>query len=71
MLCTHVVLPAQLAERDGVDVLIEDEGQRDGEVEDGKALGAERVGQNFDSVADNEGREGDVVSSVEQDYGTR
>lgn len=39
---THVVLPLEVLERDRIDVLVEDERQRDGEVEDVEALGPER-----------------------------
>ncbi len=38
---TYVVLPLNMAESDGVDVLVEDEREGDGEVEDVEALGAE------------------------------
>ena len=58
-----VVLPAQVAERAGVDVLVEDERERDGEVEDVEALGTEAVGQDLDGVRDDEGREGKTRSS--------
>ena len=56
----NVVLPAKLAKRDRVDVLVEDEGQRDDEVEDVEALGTECERQDFDRVRDDERREGET-----------
>ena len=65
-----VVLPAELREGDGVGVLIEDERERDGEVEHGETLGAELVRKNLDGVGDDEGGVGDVVRAVvEEDEG--
>ena len=64
---THIVLPPKLVKSDGVHILIEDEGQGDGEVEDGETLCAEMERQNFDGVRDNEWRVCDVVASVEQE----
>ena len=65
-----VVLPAELREGDGVGVLIEDERERDGEVEHGETLGAELVGKNLDGVGDDKRTVGDVVRSVvEEDEG--
>lgn len=47
---TYVVLPAEGAERDWVDILVEDESGRDGKVKDVKTLGTEGEWQNFDGV---------------------
>ena len=41
-------------ECDGVDVLVEDEGAGDHEVEDREALGAQVEGQDLDGVGDDE-----------------
>jgi len=62
-----VVLPADVRKGDGVDILVEDEGQGDGEVEDVEALGTDVVGQNLDGVGDDERREGNVVETVVQE----
>ena len=62
-----VVLPLEAAERDRVDVLVEDDRDRDGEVEDVEALGTQAVGQDLDGVGDDEGREsktGGVMSDI-------
>jgi hypothetical protein len=61
---TYVVLPAELAERDRVGILVEDEGQRDGEVEDVEALGAECVRQDLDRVGNDERRVRDAVDMI-------
>ena len=63
---TYVVLPADRAKSDGINVLVEDEGEGDDEVEDGEALGTEAVGKNLEGVGVNQGREGDVVRGVKQ-----
>ena len=47
---THVVLPADSAKGNGVDVLVEDESEGDGKIEYSVALGTERVGENLESV---------------------
>ena len=47
-----------MLESNWVDVLVEDEGQRDDEVEHVETLGTETVRENLDSVHDNEWREG-------------
>lgn len=44
--------------------MIEDERERDGEVEDGEALGAELERQDLDGVRDDEGRVRDVVGTI-------
>lgn len=49
-----VVMPRDVLECDGVDVLVEDERQRDSEVEDRETLGADRVGQDFNGVGHDE-----------------
>ena len=56
-----VVLPGDVVERDRVDVLVEDEGEGDGEVEDVETLGTERVGQDLNSVGNNERGEGQTA----------
>jgi hypothetical protein len=61
---THVVLPGKLVESDGVDVLVEDEGKRDGKVEDVEALGAEGEGQDLNGVRDDKWREGKTKETV-------
>ena len=58
---THVVLPAELGEGDRVDVLVENEGDRDGQVEDVEALRTERVREDLKRVRDNERREGKAI----------
>lgn len=52
-----VVLPGDVAESDRVDVLVEDEGERDDEVEDVETLGTEAVGKDLDGVGNDEGGE--------------
>ena len=47
-----VVLPADRVEGDGVNILVEDERERDGEVEDDESLGTECVRENLDGVRD-------------------
>ena len=59
-----VVLPAEGVERDGVDVAVEEEGQVDTQEHDGDALGADAVGQDLDTVADQQSRPGRVVEDV-------
>lgn len=49
-----VVLPCDIVEGDRVDVLVEDEGHRDREVEDVEPLCADGEGQNLDGVRDDE-----------------
>lgn len=44
-----------------VNILVEDERQGDGKVEDGEALGTDLVGQNLDGVGDDERSEGDAA----------
>lgn len=57
----NVVLPAELLERDGVDILVEDEGEGDGEVEDVETLGTEAVRKDLDGVGDDERSERKAV----------
>lgn len=57
---THIVLPAQMRERDGVDVLVENKRKGDREVEYRETLRTNRKRQNFDRVRDDERREGDA-----------
>ena len=54
---THVVLPADVAERDGVDVLVEDERDGDDKVEDVETFGTNAIRQDFDGVGNDQGRE--------------
>ena len=54
---THVVLPSDVLERDGVDVLVEDERDGDREVEHVEALRTERVRQDLERVRNDERRE--------------
>jgi len=63
----NVVFPSKLVKGDGVDILIENERQRDGEVEEGESLCSDGVRKNFDGVGDNERGEGDVVKRVEEE----
>ena len=56
---TYVVLPANLLHGDGVDILVEDEGDGNREVEDVEALRAQRVRQDLDRIRDDEGAERD------------
>ena len=58
---TYVVLPADVLERNRVDVLVENEGDRDGQVEDVEALRTERVREDLKRVRDNERREGKAI----------
>lgn len=51
---TYVVLPADGVKSDGVDVLIEDEGEGDRKVENGETLGTQCERKNLDGVRDNE-----------------
>ena len=51
---TYVVLPGNVLEGNWVDVLVEDEGHRDREVEDVEPLCADGEGQNLDGVRDDE-----------------
>ena len=61
----EVVLPAELLEGNGVDVLVEDEREGDGKVEGDEALGTEVVGQNLDGVRDNERGVGDTIEKLD------
>ena len=63
---THVVLPGDRLERNGVDVLVEDERDGDREVEHVEALGTERVGENLDGVRDDEWGEGETKKANQQ-----
>ena len=56
-----IVLPSDVLEGDRVDVLVEDEGERDREVEDVEALRAQRVRQDLNRIRDDEGTERDSV----------
>lgn len=67
----EVILPAQPLERNGVDVLVEDEGQADGETHDGESLGADGERQNLDGVGDQQGGIGDIVEGVVEELRTR
>ena len=63
----NVILPSELAKSDRVDILIEDEGERDRKVEDRETLGAELIRENLDSIGDDKRRKGDIIRSVEQE----
>ena len=58
MVMTHVVLPADGVQCNRVNVLVEDEGKGDGEVEDDETLGTDVEGENLDGVGHNQGGEG-------------
>ena len=64
---TYVVLPADLVKSNGVNILVEDEGEGDEKAEDGVTLGAKGVGKNLESVGHNQGCECNVVRGVEQE----
>lgn len=61
---THVVLPADVLQRDRVHVLVEDERDGDREVEHVEALGAQRERQDLDRVRHDERRERQAVGEV-------
>ncbi len=56
----YVVFPGDGIEGDRVDILVEDEGKGDGEVENRESFGTERVRQDLDSVGDDERGEGEA-----------
>ena len=65
-----IVLPPNIFEGDGVNVLVEDEGEGDDEVEYVEALGTDWVRQDFDGVGDDERGKGNIVETVvEEDEG--
>jgi hypothetical protein len=59
-----VVLPLDGTESDGVDVLVEDEGDVDGQVHDDQTLGSDSEGQDLDGVGDEQRGHGQVVEGV-------
>ena len=59
-----VVLPLDGTEGDGVDVLVEDEGDVDGQVHDDQTLGSDSEGQDLDGVGNEQGGHGQVVEGV-------
>jgi hypothetical protein len=59
-----VVLPLDGTEGDGVDVLVEDEGDVDGQVHDDQTLGSDSEGQDLDGVGDEQRGHGQVVEGV-------
>jgi hypothetical protein len=63
----HVVFPADPLKSDGVDILIEDDSNGDGETKDAEALGADGEGENLEGVRQNQGPKGKVVRSAEQE----
>ena len=63
---TYVVSPADGLESNRVDVLVEDNRERDGEVEDVEALRAQAVRQDLDRVGDDEGRERETGGRARQ-----
>lgn len=64
---TYVVFPADITKGDGVDVLIEDEGEGDDEAEDSEALGTEGIRENLEGVRYDQRSEGNIVGSIEQE----
>ena len=60
----YVVSPADGIEGDRVDVLVENERERDGEVENGETLGTEREGQDFNGVGDDKRGEGNTMDEA-------
>jgi len=48
-----IVFPPDIAKSDGIDVLIEDEGEGNDEAEEGEALGTEGIWENLESVRHN------------------
>lgn len=59
-----VVLPLDGTEGDGVDVLVEDEGDVDGQVHDDQTLGSDSEGQDLDGVGNEQRGHGQVVEGV-------
>lgn len=57
---TYIIFPGQMLKGDRVDILVEDEGEGNGKVEDGETLSAKLVGQDLNSVRYDEGREGET-----------
>jgi hypothetical protein len=51
-------------ERNGIHILIEDQAQRNDKVEYVESLRTNLIWQNFDSVGDDEGREGDIIKGI-------
>ena len=64
---THVILPTDPTKSDGVDILIEDDGEGDDKAEDGEALGTKVVGEDLEGIRYNQGGEGNGVRSGEQE----
>ena len=60
---TYVVFPCNGIEGDRVDVLVEDERDRNDEVEDVETLSTKAVWQDLDSVHDDERRECKAVKA--------
>src|SRR5882757_8006098 len=65
---TCIVLPADLAERNGVDVLVKNEGDRNEEAKNSVALGADGVRQNLQSIRHDQRRERNIIRSIKQKY---
>ena len=61
---TYIVPPLNGIEGDGVDVLVEDERERDGEVENCEALGAKCERKDFNGVRHDQRGEGNTVMDV-------
>ena len=59
-----VVLPLDGTEGDGVDVLVKNEGDVDGQVHDDQTLGSDSEGQDLDGVGNEQGGHGQVVEGV-------
>ena len=64
----NVVLPANIAKRDGVDILVEPERDIDGKEHDGETLGADVEGQDLDAVANKQARPSRVVADIIDEY---
>ena len=61
----EVIPPTQHVESESVDVLIDDDREGYDEVEGGKTLGSQLVGQNLEGVGNDQRAEGQVVRSEE------
>jgi len=63
----NVVLPGDVIKSNGVDVLVENEGEGNGEVEDSETLCTYGEGQDLHGIGDDEGSEREIVRGVEQE----
>lgn len=60
----NVVFPLQMAKGNGVDVLVEEEGEIDGQPEDSRTFCTDIEWQNLDCICDEQARPGGVVEDV-------